>query len=87
VDTLRDLYPPLAPAIEREGGLVSNALPGVAPALPGAAAAPIDVNALAEEVRRASAFLDQVFAEVARVVVGQRDMVERVLIGLLTGGH
>jgi MoxR-like ATPase len=28
-----------------------------------------------------------VFAQVGRVVVGQRDMVERVLIGLLTGGH
>jgi len=48
---------------------------------------PVDVHQLADEVRRSSAFLDDVFAEVARVVVGQRDMVERVLIGLLTGGH
>ncbi|HEX2690757.1 MAG TPA: AAA family ATPase, partial [Kofleriaceae bacterium] len=47
----------------------------------------IDINLLAEEVQRGSAFLDDLFTQVARVVVGQRDMVERVLIGLLTGGH
>jgi MoxR-like ATPase len=47
----------------------------------------IDVNQLTDEVRQHSAFLDQVFTEVGKVVVGQRDMVERVLIGLLTGGH
>ena len=27
------------------------------------------------------------FAQVGKVVVGQREMVERVMIGLLTGGH
>ncbi|HWU90507.1 MAG TPA: MoxR family ATPase [Kofleriaceae bacterium] len=63
----------------------------VAPATHGTHGTPgtpgIDVHALTEEVRRTSAFLDDVFAEVGRVVVGQRDMVERVLIGLLTGGH
>ena len=47
----------------------------------------VDVHTLTEEVRRTSGFLDDVLAEVGRVVVGQRDMVERVLIGLLTGGH
>ena len=36
---------------------------------------------------RVGAFLDDVLAEVGRVVVGQREMIERVLIGLLTGGH
>ena len=46
-----------------------------------------DVQQLTEEVRQTSAFLDDVFAQVGRVVVGQRDMVERVMIGLLTGGH
>jgi MoxR-like ATPase len=34
-----------------------------------------------------SAFVEQVFAEVGKVVVGQREMIERVMIGLLTGGH
>jgi MoxR-like ATPase len=118
VDTLRDLYPPLDPTGESEGGLVPNpaagvpathASPGVltappSPAIdersesggrgPGGAAGTegarplsIDVNLLTEEVRRSSAFVDDVLAQVARVVVGQRDMVERVLIGLLTSGH
>jgi MoxR-like ATPase len=97
VDPLRDLYPPLEPAGEREGGLIANAPPAEPPApvapvvpeaVPGAVpGASIDMDVLAEEVRRASAFLDDVFTQVARVVVGQRDMVERVLIGLLTGGH
>jgi MoxR-like ATPase len=52
-----------------------------------AAPAPVDIHQLTDQVRQASAFLDDVLAQVARVVVGQRDMVERVLIGLLTGGH
>ena len=46
-----------------------------------------DVSTLTEQVKRESAFLDDVLAEVGKVVVGQREMVERVLIGLLTGGH
>jgi MoxR-like ATPase len=48
---------------------------------------PIDVTALTEEVKVTSAFLDDVFLQVGKVVVGQREMVERVMIGLLTGGH
>jgi MoxR-like ATPase len=97
VDTLRDLYPPLDPSDQREGGLIENTSPEVPPALhgsatPGLVPVPgpgpaIDVNLLAAEVRETSAFLDEVFAQVGHVVVGQREMVERVLIGLLTGGH
>ena len=79
VNTLRDLYPPLAEA--DDGGLVPVAAGAQADA------AAIDVQLLAEDVRQSSAFLDEVFHQVARVVVGQREMVERVLIGLLTGGH
>ncbi|HEY1814686.1 MAG TPA: AAA family ATPase [Kofleriaceae bacterium] len=51
------------------------------------AAPAADNSVLAEQVRAGSAFLDGVLAEVGRVVVGQREMIERVLIGLLTGGH
>ncbi len=47
----------------------------------------VDVELLTEEVKQASAFLDDVFAQVGKVVIGQRDMVERIMIGLLTGGH
>jgi len=53
----------------------------------GAHSGPVDIAALTDQVRVTSAFLDSVFAEVGKVVVGQRDMIERVMIGLLTGGH
>jgi MoxR-like ATPase len=46
-----------------------------------------DVHALNELVAQRSAFVDDLTAEVGRVVVGQRYMIERILIGLLTGGH
>ena len=46
-----------------------------------------DVRVLNEMVKAESAFLDRLLAEVGRVIVGQRPMVERVLVGLLCGGH
>jgi MoxR-like ATPase len=61
--------------------------PPLAPSVPVPATPAVDISALTDQVQRESAFLDDVFAEVGKVVVGQRDMVERVLIGLLTGGH
>ena len=54
---------------------------GAAPP-PSASAEALEAAVLAE-----SAFLGAVAAEVAKVVVGQVAMVERILIGLLTGGH
>ncbi|MEO8797244.1 MAG: MoxR family ATPase [Polyangiaceae bacterium] len=46
-----------------------------------------DVRALNELVAKESAFVDKVLNEVGRVIVGQSYMIERILIGLLTGGH
>ncbi|HTJ47177.1 MAG TPA: MoxR family ATPase [Kofleriaceae bacterium] len=46
-----------------------------------------EMSRLTEMVVRESAFLDTVSAEVGKVVVGQKYMVERVLIGLLANGH
>jgi MoxR-like ATPase len=46
-----------------------------------------DVRAINELVQRESTFIDAILHEVGKVIVGQRDMVERILIGLLTGGH
>ena len=46
-----------------------------------------DVRALNEFVARESAFIDDLTAEVGKVIVGQTAMIERILIGLLTGGH
>ena len=46
-----------------------------------------DVRAINEMVQRESAFIDTILHEVHKVVVGQDVMIERILIGLLTGGH
>jgi len=46
-----------------------------------------DVRVINELVQRESVFVDAIFHEVGKVIVGQKDMVERILIGLLTGGH
>ena len=46
-----------------------------------------DVRALNELVAKESAFVDRLTNEVGKVIVGQQYMVERILIGLLTGGH
>jgi MoxR-like ATPase len=47
----------------------------------------MDVRVINELVHKQSAFVDKLNAEVAKVIVGQKAMVERILIGLLTGGH
>lgn len=48
---------------------------------------PSDLTALTEQVQRSGLFLAPLRREMARVVVGQDYLVERLLIGLLTGGH
>jgi len=46
-----------------------------------------DVRALNELVARESVFVERLTNEVSKVIVGQTYMIERILIGLLTGGH
>src|ERR1044071_7723943 len=46
-----------------------------------------DARELNEIVARESAFVDRIQNEVGKVIVGQSYMIERILIGLLTGGH
>jgi len=46
-----------------------------------------DVRALNELVAKESSFVDKLLNEVGKVIVGQSYMIERILIGLLTGGH
>jgi MoxR-like ATPase len=46
-----------------------------------------DVRALNELVAKESVFVERVQNEVAKVIVGQAHMIERIMIGLLTGGH
>jgi MoxR-like ATPase len=46
-----------------------------------------EVARLTELVKQEGAFLTRVQEEVSKVVIGQKVMVERILMGLLTGGH
>lgn len=46
-----------------------------------------DVAAINEKVRSQSKFIDELTTEVSHVVVGQRTMIERILMALLCDGH
>lgn len=46
-----------------------------------------DIRELNERIQRESAFVDLLTAEMDKVIVGQKHMVERLLIGLLSNGH
>lgn len=45
------------------------------------------IAAINEEVQRAAAFVRPLFLELNKVIVGQRYLVERLVIGLLANGH
>ncbi|HEY2902707.1 MAG TPA: MoxR family ATPase [Polyangia bacterium] len=47
----------------------------------------MDVRVINELVHKQSAFVEKLNAEMSKVIVGQKTMIERMLIGLLTGGH
>lgn len=47
----------------------------------------IDIGAVNEKIARESAFIDLLVLEMNKVIVGQKHMVERLLIGLLGQGH
>ncbi|MDP2207370.1 MAG: AAA family ATPase [Bacteroidota bacterium] len=46
-----------------------------------------DIKLLNEKIQRESAFVDMLTMEIGKVIVGQKYMVERLLIGLLSNGH
>lgn len=47
----------------------------------------IDIRELNERIQKESAFVDLVSLELGKVIVGQKYMVERLLVGLLSNGH
>ncbi|MCB0461275.1 MAG: MoxR family ATPase [Flavobacteriaceae bacterium] len=47
----------------------------------------IDIKAISEKIEKESAFVDLLTLEMNKVIVGQKHMVERLLIGLLGQGH
>ncbi len=46
-----------------------------------------DIRELTQIVEREAEFVDRVQAEVGKIIVGQKQMMERLLIGLFSGGH
>jgi MoxR-like ATPase len=46
-----------------------------------------DIRLIQERVQEESGFVDRILEQTALVVVGQRTMIERLLIGLITSGH
>lgn len=47
----------------------------------------VDIRAINEKIEKESAFVDLLTMEMNKVIVGQKHMVERLLIGLLGRGH
>ncbi|MCH7754080.1 MoxR family ATPase [candidate division KSB1 bacterium] len=47
----------------------------------------VDIEAINKKIEKGSEFVDKISAEVAKVIVGQKYMIERLLIGLLANGH
>ena len=45
------------------------------------------ISAINEEVKNASAFVQPLLGEMSKVVIGQKILVERLIIGLLANGH
>tara|TARA_Y100001935_G_C17307614_1_gene513431 strand:+ start:1262 stop:2251 length:990 start_codon:yes stop_codon:yes gene_type:complete len=46
-----------------------------------------NLESLNENVKAESQFVERMITEVSKVVVGQKDMLEGIVMGLLTGGH
>lgn len=47
----------------------------------------IDIEAINQQIYADSAFIEKIIEETDTVIVGQRHMIERLLIGMLTKGH
>lgn len=47
----------------------------------------VDIKEINEKIQRESAFIDVLTLEMDKVIIGQKQMVERLLIGLLSNGH
>ncbi|MGM0547101.1 MAG: AAA family ATPase [Bacteroidota bacterium] len=47
----------------------------------------VDMEKLSTKIEEASAFIDDIYSELDKVIVGQRYMIDRLLIGLLADGH
>jgi len=57
------------------------------PASTAATSGKIDIQALNEKIQKESAFLDVLNLEMEKVIIGQHDMVQKLMIALLADGH
>src|SRR6056297_2587925 len=48
---------------------------------------PVDMKELSDRIEQSSAFIEKIYSELDKVIVGQRYMIDRLLIGLLADGH
>ncbi len=47
----------------------------------------VDIQAINQRIQQESAFVDALRMEIGKVIIGQKDMVNRLLVGLLGNGH
>jgi MoxR-like ATPase len=47
----------------------------------------VDIKTINEMIQRESAFVETLTSEVSKIIVGQKNMVDRLLIGMLCNGH
>ncbi len=47
----------------------------------------VDIEAIHRKIQQESAFVEKITSEIGKVIVGQKYMIERLLIGLLSNGH
>ena len=47
----------------------------------------VDIQAINEKIQRESVFVGKIVEEMGKVIIGQKYMIERLLIGLLANGH
>ena len=46
-----------------------------------------DIELIDQKISKESAFIDDLFGEINKTIIGQQHMIERLLIGLLGSGH
>ena len=47
----------------------------------------VDIKKIGEKVREESSFVETLMNEIGKVIVGQKYVVERLLLGMLANGH
>jgi len=47
----------------------------------------VDITELNEKIKQESAFIDLLLGEIGKVIIGQKAMVEKLIVGLLGNGH